>query len=108
MVRDGVAVPVCPEIMGGLTTPRVPAEIMPDGRAVARDGRDVTAEYRAGARACLAIARRFGIRRAILKSKSPACGFGAVYDGTFRRVLTPGHGILTQLLLKHRFRINSR
>jgi len=108
MVRDGVAIPVCPEVMGGLTTPRVPAEIMPDGRVMNREGRDVTAEYRAGARTCLAIARRFGIRRAILKSKSPACGCGAVYDGTFRHILTPGHGILTQLLLKQHFAVSAR
>lgn len=108
MVQEGIAIPVCPEIMGGLTTPRVPAEIMPDGRVVNRDGRDVTAEYRTGARACLAIARRFKIRKAILKAKSPACGYGAVYDGTFRHILRPGHGILTQLLLKHHFTISSR
>ena len=90
-------VPVCGEIFGGLPTPRTPAEIQGD-RVVTRDGRDVTEAYRRGAEAAAQLARLTGARAAVLKERSPSCGSGAVYDGTFSGVLTEGWGITAALL----------
>lgn len=99
-------VPVCPEQLGGLTTPRPRAELQGgDGRAVLKGeaavvtvhGEDVSAAFRQGARICLELARTLGVRRAILKSRSPACGVGAVYDGSFQGRLRPGDGVLAAL-----------
>ncbi|HIX13801.1 MAG TPA: DUF523 domain-containing protein [Candidatus Anaerofilum faecale] len=91
------AVPVCPEILGGLPTPRTPAERQ-DGRVVAKDGRDVTAQYRRGAGETLRLARLFGCRYALLKERSPSCGCGAIYDGSFTGTLTGGDGTAAELL----------
>lgn len=85
-------VPICPEVQGGLPTPRPPAEIV-GGRVLTREGNDVTAQFRAGARAALANARAAGCRFALLKEKSPSCGFGRIYDGTFSGVLVEGSGV---------------
>lgn len=90
-------VPVCGEIFGGLPTPRPPAEIQGD-RVVTRDGRDVTEAYRRGAEAAAQLARLTGAQAAVLKERSPSCGSGAVYDGTFSGVLTEGWGITAALL----------
>ena len=95
--RKHALIPVCPEIYGGLPTPRPPAERQGD-RIVARDGRDVTAEYERGARETLRLARLLGARHAILKEKSPSCGYGRVYDGTFTGALTDGNGLTAQYL----------
>lgn len=96
-----VLVPVCPEVLGGLPTPRPPAERQPGGRVVNREGIDVTAEYRAGAERALEIARTHGCTCAVLKERSPSCGFGQVYDGTFTRTLIPGSGVAAELLSAH-------
>ena len=85
-------VPVCPEVLGGLPTPRPPAELQKDGRVVNREGVDVTAEYRSGAERALEIARAHGCTCGVLKERSPSCGSGRVYDGTFTRTLIPGAG----------------
>lgn len=90
-------IPVCPEIYGGLPTPRPSAERRGD-RVVARDGRDVTAEYERGAQETLRLARLFGARHAILKENSPSCGCGRIYDGTFSGSLTDGNGLTAQRL----------
>ena len=90
-------VPVCPEQLGGLPTPRVPAERRGD-RVVNREGADVTEAYRLGAEAALEAARTQGIRRAVLQERSPSCGSGQVYDGTFSGRLIPGKGVTAQLL----------
>ena len=94
-------VPVCPEVLGGLPTPRPPAERQPDGRVITREGGDVTAEYRAGAERALEIAQKHGCTWAVLKERSPSCGFGQVYDGTFTRALIPGTGVAAELLSAH-------
>jgi uncharacterized protein YbbK (DUF523 family) len=91
-------IPVCAEIYGGLPTPRVPAELR-DGRVVTRDGRNVTAEFQRGAKEILRLAEFFGCRRALLKARSPSCGFGTIYDGTFSGTRTAGDGVLARLLL---------
>ncbi len=93
-------IPVCPEVLGGLDTPRAPAELQPDGRVVNEDGEDVTAAYRAGAEAALRIAREQGCTLAVLKARSPSCGCGEIYDGTFTRTLKGGWGVAARLLLE--------
>ena len=90
-------IPVCPEIYGGLPTPRIPAEIV-GARVLTRDGRDVTAEYERGAAAALKIAEITGAKKALLKERSPSCGTGSVYDGTFTGALRPGDGVAAVLL----------
>lgn len=85
-------IPVCPEIMGGLATPRVPAERQ-GGRVVTKDGGDVTEQYRKGAKETARLAALYGCRYALLKERSPSCGSGWIYDGTFGRRLVPGDGV---------------
>ena len=91
-------IPVCPEILGGLDVPRSPAELQPDGRVVTQDGQDVTAAYRAGAERVLKIARENGCTLAILKARSPSCGSGEIYDGTFTHTLKGGWGVAARML----------
>ena len=91
-------IPVCPEVLGGLDTPRAPAELQPDGRVVNEDGEDVTQAYLAGAQKALEIARENGCTLAVLKARSPSCGCGEVYDGTFTHTLVPGWGVTARLL----------
>jgi uncharacterized protein YbbK (DUF523 family) len=97
LVRQGRAIPVCPEQLGGLGTPRKPSEIR-EGRVFSSDGQDVTAQFEGGARAVLAIARKYGCAEAILKANSPSCGCGRVYDGSFSGALVDGDGIAARLL----------
>jgi len=93
-------VPVCPESYGGLATPRPPSERVGE-RVLARDGTDVTAQYEKGAQAALRLAELFGCKKAILKERSPSCGRGMIYDGTFSGALTPGDGVTAALLAAH-------
>jgi uncharacterized protein YbbK (DUF523 family) len=90
-------VPVCPEILGGLPTPREPAEIS-GGSVRTMSGADVTENYERGALESLNLALMFGCRAALLKERSPSCGAGMIYDGTFSGRLVPGDGILAGLL----------
>jgi uncharacterized protein YbbK (DUF523 family) len=89
---------VCPEVAGGLPTPRPAAEISPDGRVLTAAGEDVSDLYRRGAEHALSLARATSAVGAVLKARSPSCGTGAVYDGTFRRVLVAGDGITAGVL----------
>lgn len=91
------AVPVCPEIYGGLPTPRSPAERQGD-RVVTQAGTDVTAQYRKGAEEAMAMAELNGCRAAILKANSPSCGCGTIYDGSFSHRKVPGDGVAAQVL----------
>ena len=95
---------VCPEQMGGLPTPRVPSEIC-RGIVTARDGRNVDAEFRAGAAKCLEIAVREKPELVILQSRSPSCGVNQRYDGTFSGTLIEGAGVTAQLLMENGFRV---
>ena len=88
---------VCPEMLGGLPAPRLPAEIR-DGKVVFEDGGDADEAFRAGARAGLALARLFQPDLVILKSRSPSCGSGAIYDGSFSHVRVPGDGVFAAAL----------
>ena len=92
---------VCPESMGGLATPREPAEICASGRVVTKfSGCDVTAEFVLGAQICADIARENGCKIAVLKERSPSCGSGEIYDGSFTGRLVSGDG-LTAAALKN-------
>ena len=107
LVAEGRAVTVCPEVAGGLPVPRPEAEIQGgrggevlDGKArvVSVDGDDVTANYLRGADAALAAARRTGARLAVLKARSPSCGCGEIYDGTFAGTKVAGDGVTAAAL----------
>ena len=100
LVRKYEIVPVCPEQLGGLPTPRVPSERRGE-RVVTAGGRDVTEAYRRGAEAALALCRQNGCEAAVLKEKSPSCGCGQIYDGTFSRRLTEGDGVTAEALKAH-------
>lgn len=99
-----VLVPVCPEVMGGLPTPREPSEIR-SGRVVTRDGRDMTEAFARGAREAEKIALACGCQCALLKERSPSCGLGRVYDGTFTGTLTRGDGLCARLLSQRGLRV---
>ena len=91
-------VPVCPEVAGGLPTPRPPAELQPDGTVMTASGVDVTDAYRRGAQAAVELARALGAESAVLKARSPSCGCHEVYDGTFSRTRVPGEGVTARAL----------
>lgn len=93
-------VPFCPEIYGGLPTPRIPSERILD-KVMMRDGTDVTKNYQKGADETLKLSRLFGIKKALLKEKSPSCGVNGIYDGSFTGALTDGMGVAAELLVKN-------
>ena len=100
LMEQHTLIPVCGEILGGLPTPRVSAERQ-GARVVTADGCDVTAAYRRGAEEVLRLAERYGCKAAILKERSPSCGSGRIYDGTFTGTLTDGWGVTAELLRDH-------
>lgn len=93
-------IPVCPEILGGLTTPRSPAERIGD-KVMNRDGGDVTENYRRGAEEALRIAQLYGAKYALLKERSPSCGCGEIYDGTFSGAKIAGDGVTAALFKEY-------
>ena len=97
-VSDGRVVTVCPEVEGGLPVPRPPAERQADGRIVDVNGRDVSAQFDAGAAKAVALARQHGITVAVLKEGSPSCGASLVGDGSFRGTKVPGAGVTATAL----------
>jgi uncharacterized protein YbbK (DUF523 family) len=110
LIKSGKAIPICPEQLGGLATPRPVAEIYKgtgaevlDGkcRVMRINGEDVTSEFIKGAYETLKIAQMAGAKKAILKSKSPSCGFGHIYDGSFKDILTEGNGVTAELLIRN-------
>lgn len=96
--------PVCPEVLGGLPTPRVPSERVGE-KVLTRDGRDVTAQFQNGAQAAVELAVRTGAELAILKENSPSCGSGTIYDGTFSGRLTDGDGVTAERLKNLKIKI---
>lgn len=100
LAKEHVLLGVCPEQMGGLETPRDPSEIVGD-KVLSCAGRDVTAQYRKGAEAALYLATLNHVDFAILKAKSPSCGRGLIYDGTFTGNKVPGNGVTVSLLLEN-------
>ena len=103
LMAENEVLTVCPEQMGGLPTPRVPAEIR-DGVVTAKDGRNVDAQFRAGAAKCLEIAKKEQPDLIVLQSRSPSCGVKQRYDGTFSGKLVDRAGVTAQLLIDNGFR----
>lgn len=108
--KEGRLVPICPEVAGGLSVPRPAAEIIAGSgedvldlraRLTTKSGEDVTAEFVAGAKRALELARRQGVRMAILKARSPSCGSLQIYDGTFTGQKRAGQGVTAALLVRH-------
>lgn len=97
-------IPVCPEILGGLPTPRPPAELQ-KGQVMTCNGTDVTQNFVKGAHEALKLAQFFDCTAAILKERSPSCGFGRIYDGSFSGAQTNGNGVAAQLLFDNGLQI---
>lgn len=100
----GEAIPVCPEVFGGLPTPRVPAEII-QNTVVSKEGLDVTSFFQKGAERTLKIAKENNVTLAVLQARSPSCGSHYIYDGTFTGTLIEGEGTTTALLRKHGIKV---
>lgn len=98
LLRKHTLIPVCPEQLGGLPIPREPAEINSSG-VTTKSGKDVTAAYQKGAEATLAIAKMFNCTHAVLQKRSPSCGVGLIYDGSFQGKRIEGNGVTAQLLI---------
>ena len=104
LVKQGKAIPVCPEQLGGLTTPRTPAEQRED-KVFTKTGEDVTTQFERGAEEALKITLLANCDEAIIKAKSPSCGSGKVYDGTFSGKLIDGDGVFTKILKKNNIKV---
>jgi uncharacterized protein YbbK (DUF523 family) len=98
-------IPVCPEQLGGLSTPRLPAEIQSDGRILRNNGADVTDNFLRGADAALNIAEQAGSDLALLKAHSPSCGYSLVYSGRFDGTLIEGQGVTAKLFEKNGIKV---
>lgn len=97
LVEEGRAVTVCPEVMGGMTTPRIPSE-RKDGKIINSIGEDNTSYFIKGVEKSIEIVKEYNIKKAILKAKSPSCGNKYIYDGTFSKTLIEGKGLLAEKL----------
>ena len=97
LVEEGRAVTVCPEVMGGMTTPRIPSE-RKDGKIVNSIGEDNTKYFELGVEKSIEIVKEHNIKKAILQAKSPSCGNKYIYDGTFSKTLVEGKGLLAEKL----------
>lgn len=97
LLKGHEIIPVCPEVMGGLSVPRIPCEIIGD-KVIGKDGNDYTYPYQLGAKKALEIAKKEKITLAILKKRSPSCGVSLVYDGTFTKRLVIKDGIFAREL----------
>lgn len=93
-------IPICPEVLGGLSIPRVPAEIR-NNKVINENNIDVTKNYQEGAKKALTILKENDVKIVIMKSKSPSCGYQKIYDGSFSHTLKEGNGIATDLFLKN-------
>ncbi len=108
LVRSGEAITACPEVLGGLSIPRDPCEIqVKSGKRylISKQGKDCTEQFQKGAEETLKICRDNNIEVAILKQKSPSCGCGKIYDGSFSGKIISGNGITAELLLKNGIRV---
>jgi len=124
ILATGKLIPVCPEQLGGLPTPRLPAEIsggtadeiidhylykqtphLCPARVINQAGKDVTLCFVRGARETLCLAQKVKAKAAILKARSPSCGYGAVYDGSFSRKTVLSNGITAELLAQNRIEV---
>ena len=104
MVKEGNAIPICPEQLGGLETPRNPAEIrIIDGvqHVIDNKGNDLTKQFEKGAKEVIEFAKQLGVKSFILQPRSPSCGIGKIYSGNFDGKLVTGNGILVELCKKN-------
>lgn len=107
LAKKGITlIPVCPEQLGGLPTPREPVE-QKGRKVVTKSGKDVTKNFKKGAEQVLKLAKIFGIKKAVLKQRSPSCGCGEIYDGTFSGNIIKGDGITASLLKKNKIKVIS-
>jgi len=106
LAKKEILIPVCPEQLGGLPTPREPAE-QKGKKVITKLGKDVTKKFKKGARQVLKIAKLFGVREAILKQRSPSCGCGQIYDGTFSGKIIKGNGVTAALLKRNGIKVIS-
>lgn len=102
--KDNVLIPVCPEQLGGLPTPRHPAERVGD-KIISNVGTDVTEEYTRGAKIAVRVAKENNVDYCVLKANSPSCGKGVIYDGTFSGGKKPGNGLTAEMLLAEGFTV---
>ena len=107
LVKSGKAISLCPEQLGGLSTPRPAAEIQSNEKVLTIDENDVSDEYALGAQEAWNQTKNFTIKKAYLKSKSPMCGFGQIYDGSFSGKLIKGNGVFAALLIRLGIEIES-
>ncbi len=103
-VEGHEVIPVCPEVLGGLSTPRDPVEIV-NGKAINKCGVDVDKEFVRGAESATELAKKENIDMAILQSRSPSCGSNQIYDGTFSGKLIKGQGKFAEMLRKSGFKV---
>ena len=104
LLKHHELIPICPEQLGGLPTPRPPAEIQ-GNRVISREGVDVTTQYLQGAEEAARLYRLLHCDCAVLKARSPSCGCGEIYDGSFSGALVPGDGITAQALKRRGVRV---
>lgn len=105
LVKEGKAILLCPEVLGGLEIPREPCEIITtengNRKVISETGNDFTKEFESGAQKTLEICKTAGVKKAILQARSPSCGCGKVYSGKFDRKLIDGNGLTADLLIKN-------
>jgi len=106
LAKKEILIPICPEQLGGLPTPREPSE-QQNKRVMMKSGKDVTRNFGLGAEEALRISRMFNINEAILKQRSPSCGSGQIYDGSFSGTLIKGDGVTTELLRRNGIKVIS-
>lgn len=103
-VKGHEVIPVCPEVFGGLPTPREPSEIV-DGIVRHKDGSSVDKEFRKGAEAAFKIIKEKEVELVILQSRSPSCGVNTIYDGSFSGKIIKGHGVFAEILLRNGIKV---
>lgn len=106
LAKTETLIPICPEQLGGLPTPRIPSEQRGD-QVFSQSGTDVTHNFSSGATEALKIAKIYGIKEAILKQNSPSCGCSRIYDGSFSGKIINGEGITAKLLREHNINVIS-
>lgn len=106
LAKKDILIPVCPEQLGGLATPRKSSELKGE-KVFTKSGKDITQNLEKGAEEVLGLAKLFDIKEAIFKQKSPSCGCGQIYDGTFSGRIIKGDGVTTALLKKNGIKVVS-
>ncbi|WP_024954133.1 DUF523 domain-containing protein [Sulfurospirillum arcachonense] len=106
LLMENLLVSICPEVEGGLETPRIPVELI-DNKAINQEGEDKTSFFEFGAQKALELCKQHDIKYAILKFRSPSCGSDIIYDGTFTHTFTSGDGITAKLLKENGIKVYS-